>query len=199
VAWHAERVIVRLAVLFLLSAGVLSACGGSDSDQAGQARATPGAPSDPLALPPGVPVHSDGPGERKAIEVIRGWSEALRMGDIDRAASFWGLPAKIQNVSPVLTLRSLDDVRAFNLSLTCGAILTAAGKAKKFTILKMRLAHRRGADCGNGVGKSARTAIRVQDDKIVEWYRLPGDPEAPMPAPRRGTPPSPLPDRSPVI
>ena len=191
--------IVRLAVLFLLSAGLLSACVGSDSDQNGQARATPGTPSDPLALPAGVPERSEGPGERRAIEVIRGWSEALRMGDIDSAASFWGLPAKIQNESPVLTLRSRDDVRAFNLSLTCGAILTAAGKAREFTILKMRLAQRRGADCGKGVGKPARTAIRVQDDKIVEWYRLPGDPDAPMPAPRRGTPTSPLPDSAPVI
>lgn len=191
--------IVRLAVLFLLSAGLLSACVGSDSDQTGQSRTTPGTPSDPFALPAGVPMRSNGPGERRAIEVIRGWSEALRMGDIDSAAAFWGLPAKIQNESPVLTLRSRDDVRAFNLSLTCGAILTAAGKAKEFTILKMRLAQRRGADCGTGVGKPARTAIRVQDDKIVEWYRLPGDPDAPMPAPRRGTPTSPLPRSAPVI
>jgi len=183
----------------LLAAGLLAACGGSDSDQTGQGRATPGAPSDPLALPANVPVQSEGPGERRAIEVIRGWSEALRMGDIDGASSFWRLPAKIQNQTPVLTLRSRDDVRAFNLSLTCGAILTAAGKAKEFTILKMRLAQRRGADCGSGVGKPARTAIRVQDDKIVEWYRLPGDPDAPMPAPRRGTPTSPQPDSAPVI
>jgi len=79
--------------------------------------------------------------------------------------------------------------------------LTAAGKAKEFTILKMRLAQRRGADCGTGVGKPARTAIRVQDDKIVEWYRLPGDPDSPMPmpAPGRGTPTSPPPDSAPVI
>ena len=181
----------------LLAAGLLAACGGSDSDQTGQGRATPGAPSDPLALPANVPVQSEGPGERRAIEVIRGWSEALRMGDIDSASSFWRLPAKIQNQTPVLTLRSRDDVRAFNLSLTCGAILTAAGKAKEFTILKMRLAQRRGADCGSGVGKPARTAIRVQDDKIVKWYRLPNDPEAPTPAPPPDKPTTP--DRPVVI
>jgi hypothetical protein len=189
--------IARITVLFLLSVGLLSACGGGDPDPTDQARTTPGgapdASSGPLALPTRVPVRSEGPGERRAIEVIRGWSEALRMGDIDRASSFWRLPAKIQNGTPVLTLRSRDDVRAFNLSLTCGAILTAAGKAKEFTILKMRLAQRRGADCGTGVGKPARTAIRVQDDKIVEWYRLPNDPQAPQsaPAPRRGTPTTP--------
>jgi len=184
-----NAVFVRLTIVVLLVAGLLSACGGGDSGKTGQGRTTatgPAAPRDPLALPPGVPVRSEGPGERRAIEVIRGWSEALRLGDIDRASSFWGLPAKIQNATPVLTLRSRDDVRAFNLSLTCGAILTAAGKAKQFTILKVRLAARRGADCGTGVGKPARTAIRVQDDEIVEWYRLPDDTEAP--APRRGTP-----------
>ncbi|MGH2918810.1 MAG: hypothetical protein ACRDLS_09490, partial [Solirubrobacteraceae bacterium] len=144
------------------------------------------------------PVQSEGPGERRAIEVIRGWSEALRTGDIDRAAAFWGLPAKIQNATPVLTLRTVDDVRAFNLSLTCGAILTAAGKAKQFTILKMRLTQRRGANCGSGVGRQARTAIRVEDGKIVEWYRLPDDPEAPRSAPP-GTPTTTLPGVSPVI
>lgn len=188
--------------MFLLAASLLAACGGDDSPKAGQARTTTPAPAasrDPLALPAHVPLVSEGGGERRAIEVIRGWSEALRTGDIDRASSFWGLPAKIQNGTPVLTLRSRDDVRAFNLSLTCGAILTAAGKAKQFTILKMRLAPRRGADCGDGVGKQARTAIRVQDDKIVEWYRLPGDLEAPRPAPRQGTPTTPLPNSSPVI
>jgi hypothetical protein len=186
-------VFARLTVLFLLLAGLISACGGGDSDKAGPQRTTstgrPAVPSDPLALPPGVPVRSEGPGERRAIEVIRGWSEALRTGDIDRAASFWGLPAKIQNATPVLTLRTRDDVRAFNLSLTCGAILTAAGKAKAFTILKVRLAARRGADCGSGVGKPARTAIRVQGDEIVEWYRLPNDPDAPPPRPARPTTP----------
>ena len=30
-------------------------------------------------------------------------------------------------------------------------------------------------------GARARTAIRVRDGKIVEWYRLPNDPDAPRP------------------
>jgi len=199
-----KSVIARLTFLLVFSAGLLSACGGGEPGKPGQGATAPGGPptvaSDPLALPAYVPTRSEGGGERRAIEVIRGWSEALRLGDIDRASSFWGLPAKIQNATPVLTLRSRDDVRAFNLSLTCGAILTAAGKAKEFTILKMRLAARRGADCGSGVGKPARTAIRVEGDKIVEWYRLPDDPEAPRPAPPpRETPTTTLPDSSPVI
>ncbi|HEX8156979.1 MAG TPA: hypothetical protein VF526_06290 [Solirubrobacteraceae bacterium] len=193
----------RLTCLLVLSAGLLSACGGGDGESSGQGRTAPAEPPavarDPLALPAYVPTRSEGGGERRAIEVIRGWSEALRLGDIDRASSFWGLPAKIQNATPVLTLRSRDDVRAFNLSLTCGAILTAAGKAKEFTILNMRLAARRGADCGSGVGRPARTAIRVQRDKIVEWYRLPDDPQEPRPAPPREPPTAPLPNSSPVI
>jgi len=189
-------VIARLTVLLLLSAGLVSACGGSNTSDERRTPA-PAVSSDPLALPAYVPTRSEGGGERKSIEVIRGWTDALREGNIDRASMFWGLPAKIQNATPVLTLRSRDDVRAFNLSLVCGAILTAAGKAKQFTILKMRLAQRRGAHCGKGTGKQARTAIRVHDGKIVEWYRLPDDPE--LPGAQQGPATTPLPNSSPVI
>ena len=198
----------RITVLLVLGTVLLPACGDDNAGTSGAAGAsqgssTPAAPADPLALPAGVPSRSEGPGERRAIEVIRGWSEALRTGNIDAASEYWGLPAKIQNATPVLTLRSRDDVRAFNLSLTCGAILTAAGKARDYTILKMRLTQRRGADCGGGIGKQARTAIRVDDGKIVEWYRLPDDPDAPAPSrqsPKDGdTPTTTLPDASPVI
>jgi hypothetical protein len=205
-ACDAPRVTARLTVLLVLATGLLAACGDDSAKTAhppgaGQAPPPPAAGHDPLALPPNVPVRSEGPGERRAIEVIRAWTETLRTGDIDRAASYWGLPAKIQNATPVLTLRTRDDVRAFNLSLTCGAILTAAGRAKDYTILKMRLTSRRGADCGSGVGRQASTAIRVVGGKIVEWYRLPDDPQAAPPRqPPRGTAPATtLPRSSPVI
>lgn len=34
-----------------------------------------------------------------------------------------------------------------------------------------------------GLGQHARTAIRVRNGQIAEWYRLPDDPNAPLPAP----------------
>jgi hypothetical protein len=133
-----------------------------------------------------VPLSSTGPGDRGAIEVIRAWAGFLRTGDVDRAASFWGLPAQVQNGTPVLKLVSRDDVRTFNRSLTCGSILTSAGRGNdEFTIVKLRLTRRPGADCGAGTRKRARTAIRVLNGKIVEWYRLPDDPR---PSPPAGAP-----------
>jgi len=97
--------------------------------------------------------------------------------------SYWAVPAKVQNGTPLLTLDTKDKVRVFNDALSCGAVLTAAGAGGKsgFTILAMKLTERPGGDCGTGTGKRARTAIFVRDGKIAEWYRIPDDPSAPAP------------------
>ena len=47
-----------------------------------------------------------------------------------------------------------------------------------FTVTTFRLTDRRDSTC-DGAGNTARTAILVRDGRIVEWYRLPDDPNAP--------------------
>ena len=174
--------------------GLFAACGGDGgfeqrdppATSAPQAAAPPPQPRSrgPLAIPPGVPLRESDVGDPAAIKVIRLWSDALRRSDVERASTFWAIPSKVQNGTPVLTLATAADVRVFNGSLSCGSMLTSAlGARDGFTIAVFKLTRRPGADCGTGTGRHARTAIRVRDGKIAEWYRLPDDPNAPLPAP----------------
>jgi hypothetical protein len=139
---------------------------------------------DPLALPRGVPRRATGSADAAATRVIAGWTRSLRRGDVARAARYFAIPSRVQNASPVLVLRSLEDARAFNLSLPCGARPVGAGGAGRFTVVTFRLTERVGGNCMGGAGRLARCAIRVAHGRIVEWYRLP-DPQPPpaLPSP----------------
>lgn len=170
----------------LLLAG--SGCGDDGGDPKQRRVATTpesSAPRGPLDLPRGVPPRSSGAAANPAhVKIIRAWSNALRGGDITAASALWAVPSKVQNATPVIALGSRRAVRLFNSSLTCGSVVTrSAGAERDFTIVTLRLTERPGGDCGSGTGNSARTAIRVQDGKIVEWYRLPDDPDGPGPQP----------------
>ncbi len=185
------RAPVTLAVLCALALG---GCGGGDADgdaqrQAttpaqGQQRPAPSVPGGSLAVPPEVPLKATRAGDPKAIKVIRLWTEALRRGDVEGASALWAVPSKVQNGTPVLTLDTAADVQLFNDSLSCGSqLVSALGGANGFTVAVFKLTNRPGADCGTGAGNDARTAILVRGGKIVEWYRLPDDPDAPRGAP----------------
>jgi len=174
----------------VLCAVALSACGGSSAggDQAGAQTAAPKTettppPSgdrDPRELPDGVPLKASRAADPQGARVVRAWAAAMRAGDVDAANELWHAPAKVQNGTPVLTLSNPAEIAVFNGSLPCGSVVTAAGGAPGgFVIATVRLTRRKGADCGSGTGNSARTAIRVRDGRIVAWYRLPDDPDAP--------------------
>jgi hypothetical protein len=165
-----------------------AACGGSSSDEPGQARTqsvapeVSPAPRNPLELPAGIPLSATGPADAAGARVVRAWSKALREGDIAAATALWAVPSKVQNDTPVLTLSSRDYVRLFNASLPCGSVVTSAGGAGKgFTIATFRLTQRKGSRCDAAAGATARSAILVRRGKIVEWYRLPDDPASPSP------------------
>lgn len=188
-----------LALSAVLCAAGLAACG-DDGGETGTSGAvdpsgtpaprttpqTPGpgtAPSppagDPLALPPGVPTTPVR--DRTSDEdrrVIQGWLRALSAGDIAGAASFFAQPSRVQNGTPVITLRSAADRAAFNFALPCGAQGVRLGSRDGYTVVEFRLTDRPGGDCGAATGQGARGAIRVDDGKITEWYRLPDDPGA---------------------
>jgi hypothetical protein len=175
--------------LGLLGTLLLAACGGGGHDDAGRpapqpaARLSP-APRGPGDLPARIPLEGTGPGNPAAIKVIRLWSEALRRSDVTAASALWAVPSRVQNGTPVIPLASLQDVRTFNGSLSCGSQLVSAlgARGSAFVVAVFKLTKRPGADCGSGTGQRARTAIRVRAGKIVEWYRLPDDPDAPAPA-----------------
>lgn len=195
----------RAPMTVVLCALALGACGGADSGDEAQQRATtprrdqpqpaPAAPGGALQIPREVPFKATGSGDPKAIKVIRLWTDALRRSDVDRASALWAVPSKVQNGTPVLTLDSAADVRLFNDSLSCGSqLVSALGGRNGFTVAVFKLTSRPGADCGTGRGNDARTAILVRGGKIVEWYRLPDDPDAP-----RGTPDLPDEPAAPIV
>lgn len=147
-------------------------------------------PRSDLALPPNVPDRPTGPAAQESRRVINAWLRALRQGDVKRAAHYFALPSKFQNVTPVLTIDSEQERIAVNLSLPCGAKAIDMGAAGVYTIVTFKLTKRPGGDCGSGVGGHARGAIRVERGKIKEWYRLPDQPGGPQQAPPVSSGPS---------
>lgn len=175
----------RTVIAILLGIASLTGCGAASEDAQGpsQSGASPVQPADPggsLELPLAVPRRATGAAVGDQARVIRAWTAALRAGDIDKASALWAVPSKVQNGTPVVGLTTSRAVRAFNASLPCGSVVTSIGRAgRDFTIAKVRLTARRGASCDAPEGATARTAIRVRAGRIVEWYRLPDDPDAP--------------------
>lgn len=140
-------------------------------------------PQSDLAIPRRVPREATGPSDRGARRVIRAWLDALDHDDIERAASYFALPSKFQNGTPVLHLDSEQERIAVNVALPCGAKATEMRGAGPFTIVTFRLIDRPGGACGQAVGGKARGAIRIARGKIVEWYRLPDVPGGEQTAP----------------
>src|SRR5919198_1099101 len=124
-------------------------------------------------------------GRRLAAGSVAVWTAIAMAGCGSGHSTTTTLP-DAQTVTPVLTVDSETERIAVNLSLPCGAKAREMGGAGPYTIVTFVLTRRPGADCGTGVGGTARGAIRVARGHIKEWYRLPdrpgGRPHAP-PAP----------------
>jgi hypothetical protein len=107
------------------------------------------------------------------VQVIRSWADELRAGNVTAASRKFALPTVVQNGTPALTLRSREQVEAFNRSLPCGAKLTEAVAVDRFTIATFKLTERPGpGECGNGVGETAKTAFVVRRGLITQWRRV---------------------------
>jgi hypothetical protein len=149
----------------LLVVAALAGCGGGGDD------------SEEASVPGGA--------DAEEVEVIRGWADDLRGGDVDAAAEYWGIPSVAQNGTPPLELNSREDVIAFNEALPCGAELTRAETDGDYTVATFELTERPGpGECGEGTGESAMTAFVIEGGKIVELRRADDpvleDPEGPV-------------------
>jgi hypothetical protein len=115
-----------------------------------------------------------GDADPAAVEVIEGWANTLREGDIDGAAEFFAIPSVAVN-GLALRINDVEDARRFNASLPCGAILEEAVEQDGFTVATFELTERPGpGTCGSGTGATANTAFKIEDGKIVEWRRVVG-------------------------
>jgi hypothetical protein len=169
---------------------VLAGCGGGGGDGGDRSARTPPPPAtrsaEPQAQPRGGGEQAPDPkgpvtSEEKAV--IRGWSDALRRGDVSRAAGYWAIPSIASNGGQPIRLLSGKAVRFFNEGLPCGAKLESAARDAAYVLATFRLTERPGAGrCGSGVGERARTLFLLRDGKIVQWLRAP-DPRPPSQTP----------------
>ena len=149
-------------LLAALAAAAVVGCGGSGGSGSGE---------------PAIPGGAD----PERARVIDEWSTALREGDVEAAADLFAVPSVAENGTPPLDLDSHRDVVVFNEALPCGAKLVEAVDHAGFTIATFELTERPGrGECGPGVGGTAVTAFKIEEGKITEWHRVPG--EAPSPA-----------------
>jgi hypothetical protein len=147
-----------IAALSILSVVVLAACGSSGDDGATTVR---------------------GGADPETVQVIKGWADELRAGDVAAASERFALPSVVQNGTPPLRLTTRGDVEGFNRSLPCGAKLTEAVAVDRFTIATFELTERPGAgECGSGVGETAKTAFVVRRGLITQWRRVVDSDEA---------------------
>src|SRR4051794_7449077 len=169
----------RLAT-FLLAMLVLAGCGGGKGDE-GPDRLTLTTPDTGRRAPEaeagggasGAPARRTGPVTAAEEAVIRGWADALRRGDVERAVGFWRTPAIAANGGQPFKLLTRSAVREFNGGLTCGARLESVERDKVYVLATFVLTERKGAAgrCGPGVGNRARTLFLLRGGKIVQWIR----------------------------
>jgi hypothetical protein len=123
------------------------------------------------------------------INVIAQWARALTAGQLDKAASYFALPAIVENGTPPVRVTSRAQVREFNKLLPCGARLVSTARHGPYIYATFRLTDRVGGGCGAGDGTLAATAFLIRDGKIAEWRRLPNPgsgPRTPASTPARG-------------
>lgn len=119
------------------------------------------------------------------MRVIRGWSDALRRGDLSAAAGYFSLPSVMIDGTDangnalVIQISSRAQAEAANAALPCGARLISADQRGRYVNALFRLTGRRGlggSDCGTGAGETARTNFVIAHGLIVQWIRAPDDP-----------------------
>ncbi len=172
--------------------------GGGQSSVAAAVAAAPISPvirSAPSLTPTGTPAHA------ADVAVIRGWSDALRHGDVAGAARYFQLPSELINGPdadgrfselPIGTERAAV---AANELLPCGATLVNTDLRGRWIDALFIIGTRPGPGGGGcqGTRTTARVYFVVHAGRIVDWVRAPpqaGDDAVLSGGPSPGTSPS---------
>ena len=168
----------RLSMVLPLALLALAGCGGGGGDSADR-RVKPSPTPRPKSFPREALKPPTGPVTAAERAVIRGWADALREGDVERASSFWRPPAIAANGSQPFRLVTMRAIREFNAGLTCGAKLEETERDKNYVLATFRLTNRtdRPGDCAQGVGQQVRTLFLLRGGKITQWIRATDPPE----------------------
>jgi hypothetical protein len=150
---------------------VIAGCGGSSEPD----RPRPTTPKSPpvAAAPERAPVTD------AETRVIRGWSDELRHGDVQAAAKYFSVPARV-SISESDELNSARQVVDFNDSFPCGARLLRVTRTVDHLVLaEFELTDRPGGAC-DSVGTRASFAILIDgDDHISRLMMVPMGEEPP--------------------
>ena len=155
-----------------VAALALAACGGGDEKR--DKLTTPRASERPQPAPTNEPAEQASKVDPADVRIVRAWADALRRGDVRRAARYFALPSLVANGTAPIRLTTRAHARFFNRTLPCGAKLIGTEPAAHgFFIATFRLTERPGrGECGSGTGETARTAFRVRDEHITDWLRV---------------------------
>ncbi len=150
---------------------LIAGCGGSS------------APDRPRVTTPKSPPVAAAP-ERAPVtdvekRVIRGWSDELRHGDVQAAAKYFSVPARV-SISESDELDSTRKVVDFNDSFPCGARLLSVTRTVDHLVLAdFELTDRPGGAC-ESVGTRASFAFLIDgDDHISRLMMVPMGEEPP--------------------
>jgi hypothetical protein len=153
--------------LLLAGLALPTACG------ANRHLATTPPPPKRTATPSPPPAPDRKPAAASDVAVIRGWADALRQGQVERAVRSFAIPSVVSNGTAPIQLTSRDDVRFFNRTPPCGAKVLRVEDTGAFVVAKFRLTERPGPGrCGAGVGGEASTAFLIRPRRIVQWRRV---------------------------
>jgi hypothetical protein len=181
------------APLVLVAAAlVLSGCGAGGRSGAAHPSATRSRSATSTAPAAPVPRHRPRPPDERTVAVIRHWADALRRGDVDGAARYFGVPSVFApGPDQEVTIHSLADAVAANSALPCGARLIAVMRLGGPVVQALfRLTGRRGpggSPCNPGAGQTARTNFVIHAGRIRVWLRAPDQPGDNSPSPSSGT------------
>ncbi len=148
-------------------------------------QATPAIPSAP-ANP--VPRHAPRPADARTVAVIRHWADALRRGDVNGAARYFGIPSVFApGPDQEVTIHSRAQAKAVNAALPCGAkVISVVRTGGAFVQALFRLTGRPGpggSACNPGAGETARTNFVIRSGHIRVWIRAPDQPGENQPPP----------------
>jgi hypothetical protein len=132
----------------------------------------------PAPPPTGIPATA------AEINVVKGWTNALRAGHVDAAANYFAFPSAFINgvgvggIVQATVIHNLAQSEQVNESLDCGATFISADQRGRYINVLFRLGGRAGpggSNCG-GLVSTARTNFLISRGKIVEWIRAPSQP-----------------------
>lgn len=183
-------------LLAAASALVVAGCGSGSSPlshSATRPASRSAAPEKPPQLGPGpipAPPPTGTQADAAAVAVIKGWSGALRRGDVRAAAAYFARPSELLNGSELFTIHNLRQAEVVNETLPCGAKFVSADQRGRYVNALFDLTNRSGpggGSCGSGAGLTARTNFLISHGLIVAWIRAPDDPgDNGTPAARHG-------------